>query len=306
MSVFNNDNVRTDAVEQLINDPDKVAANYRVGRTNSAFDSTIDEMWSNYMPGLESFSEMTELRQANRLNEGDLSQDEAEDKLVSAIIAAQSSIRTETTYWDDLMNQLRRGEITGVASVSQTTDGTIKSEKLRYLMTDGYEVIRQSARLLRQNKPIEARNYLNGRKTNDTDDTYLRTTKSNYVLWLLGYKTYCMDHRVVDFVSSDGPATTGFLNTVFNADSTGYRRCDFLHQNYTRVTQDKRRLDEPEFWHDVLKWNPEIYDRLTHHFVKVVADCITPLPEDRVTQVMFQATDDHKEVLEAVKLVNGA
>lgn len=305
MSVFNNDNVRTDAVEELITSLEKIRTNEMLGNTHPEFGSTIDEMWSNYMPGLEPFCEMTELRQANRL-ERNMSQDEAEMKILSAIIAAQSSIRTETTYWDDLMNQLRRGEITGVDSVAQTTDGTLKSEKLSYLMSDGYEVIRQSARLLRQNKPIEARNYLNGRKTNDTDDTYLRTTKSNYVLWLLGYKTYCMDHRVVDFVSSDGPATTGFLNTVFNADSTGYRRCDFLHQNYTRVTQDKRRLDEPEFWHDVLKWNPEIYDHLTHHLVKVVADFIDPLREDRVTQVMFQATDDHKEVLEAVKLVNEA
>jgi len=305
MTVFNNKSIRTDEVEALINDAERISDHYEKGWTNYAFEETIDEMWSNYMPGLQSFSEMTELRQANRL-ENNMSQDEAEMKVISAIIAAQSSIRTETTYWDDLMNQLRRGEITGVDSVAQTTDGTLKSEKLSYLMSDGYEVIRQSARLLRQNKPIEARNYLNGRKTNDTDDTYLRTTKSNYVLWLLGYKTYCMDHRVVDFVSSDGPATTGFLNTVFNADSTGYRRCDFLHQNYTRVTQDKRRLDEPEFWHDVLKWNPEIYDYLTYHLVKVVADFIDPLREDRVTQVMFQATDDHKEVLEAVKLVNEA
>lgn len=313
MTIFTNNDIKHEAVMELT--PSFTEATSRLEQCG-----IIDELRSEYFGWLEDYGDTVNLREQNRLynpaeeKQADISVKAARARVVVASVTAITSIQTDTARLQWLEKELREGNITPSDMVRKSTDGRVKTEKFTNQFDVSGKIVSGATRCLLNGKPDEARRYLIGRRTRSddgtiqSDETYLRNTKANFVLWLLGYRTHCVDTRVIDTLHKPDADGMRLIDALFNTDAGPYARRHLVNKSYTRQDQVPLFIDEARnregytFWWDVLKWCPPIYDYLTSFISECIAH-ITEIPEDRVFHTMFRMQGEEDKVHEALRFI---
>lgn len=248
--------------------------NEPIGRSDEA----IEAFRSEYFGNLEKYGRLSDTRSTVREKFEQVSTETADRMVEMAVIAAVSSIRTETDRWEYMMGEYLKGGITQEEFLQNCRDGQVKAEKVEHVFNNT-EIIREARQCFRLGLVTEGIEELIGRPSKNTDETYMRATKAHFVAWLLGYDRVCMDHRIHRAME---PVIRQVMTDVPS------RRPDEKH---AKVTMAKKRPTNVEYWHDVLKWSPREYHVLTRGLVDYVAEW-TEIPRDRITQVAFNVGGD--------------
>lgn len=259
-------------------------------------ESAYDQFEAEYFGDLAQYKSLAERRERarERFETGD--RDMARRMMEMAIVASVTSVRTVTERWDELTREYLRGDRTAEQFAEATRDGDVKAEKLRNVL--GGDIPDMATDRARRGDVDGARMALIGRETGDTDDTYLRATKANFAMWLLGYDVVCMDHRI-------HRATEPVMGEVLDIYKPA--KIPAPGDRSRQAGRTKYEVTDVEFWHDELKWSPEAYDRLAGRVVDVIAEN-TDVPRDRVTQVAFNVGGDDSRTTHAdlLRILAGA
>lgn len=251
--------------------------------------SVSAELEAEYAENREFYETFAELRSGAKTNY---------EAVLAVHPLASGSIQTQTDRWESAIAALKSGDFEEYFEECYDSEKKVDAMN-RFMASDLPEKVSQA---LKAGSPDRAQAYLMGRDPDTGDhlmETYLRTVKSSFALYLLGYDKICADTRIYEVLR---PVLECML------EKTDQMHPDTALSNPLRASAPRMdakavSVTSQTFIEDKLKWNIEEYDCLISEVFKILEQ-ETDIPPEVLPQVAFNVGGDgrfdHREVLEVL------